>query len=164
MYNWLTWWEFGYWSCKQYFVHWFLPFLVFVLAGRSRWHDNPKICNVSCWQAEVANMMTPRFAMFLVSGAKSPTQWHEVWLRDVADKSKWVEMKIFNVSWRWGKFAVTMICNVLCHHVDFAQRHEDLANIHHVGDFAPPTHNKCKSLCHCVTDQKSTTIQSSYNL
>ena len=64
----------------QYFVDWFLPFLVFVLAGVSCWHDNPMICNVPCRPGEVADMMTGRFAMSFVSGAKSLTQRREDWL------------------------------------------------------------------------------------
>ena len=120
----------------------------------------------SCWQVEVAKMTTRRFAMFHVGREKSPTWWHKdlqcflsagevanTMTRSLAERCRWQdEMKIRNVSWRWGKFAVTMICNVLRRHVDFAQWHEDLANIRHVGDFAPPTHNKCKTYYRCVID------------
>ena len=144
----------------QYFVDWFLPFLVFVLAGVSCWHDNPMICNVPCRPGEVADMMTGRFAMSFVSGAKSLTQRREDWLDLhvfvlVERCRRQDEMKIYNVSSRRGKFAVTKICNVSFHHVSsFAPptRRSCQYSCRHVGDFTPPTRNKCKSLCRCVID------------
>ena len=82
MYNWLTWWEFGYSSCKQCTILCRLISAISGLrvgrcklltrqpddlqcsmsAGWSRRHDDRKICNVFCQRGEVAYTTTRRLA------------------------------------------------------------------------------------------------------